>query len=382
MLTTIETLQDLRQGSASIIYFSRYRADQVDNGGARRVAQLLQLLIGYDLEFVTSMTKPAASGVVSTKVDSLFNKVVRAVVRCRYRLYGAEFAIWIFFSRRLAKRWVRALARRDNIRLVIVDDPIFFAPLVQALHDRSIPVVAHCHNIETLSRSQVQSDYQKQLLAEELGLLSLCLAAITISREETFLLRNIGLNTFYLPYYPPLAIEQRLLAVRQLRTHTVKRDFLLLGSVGNVPTLIGIERVIAAWEMHWGGIHGDRLIVAGHGTEVLLASSREGVIEVAGSVTDEQLDGLLVRVRGCIVYQEDGAGALTRISELLLSGVPVIANTHAARSYYHLPGVIEFAEPADILSKLEELRSCEVKIVPPVLPNATNLLEKIHSLLQ
>jgi len=380
MVTTVETLQQLSHGSAEIIYFSRYRADLVDNGGARRVAQLLQLLDRYELEFVSSLSKPSVGGnQVAAGAGSLMSMVLQALVHGRYRKYSAEFAYWIFFSRRLARRWGRALARRDNVRLVIVDDPIFFAPLVHALHKRGIPIIAHCHNMETLSRAQVKEPHQRQLLLEELELLSLCQAAITISREETFLLRNLGMKTFHLSYYPPLAIERRLLAIRYLRMNTLKGDFLLLGSAGNPPTRKGMEQIIDMWESVSPYLSGDRLIVAGFGTEVLRAGGSGAGVVLAGAVTDAELDEMLARVRATVVFQEDGAGALTRIAELLLAGIPVVANDHAARSYHHLPGVTEFTDPAELLPLLRGFSSGQQDVASPPTPDAASLMRHIDS---
>lgn len=382
MLTVIENIDQLRQGTCPLLYFSRYRADQVDNGGARRVAQMLQRLDGYELEFVSSLTRPAVSGDADAGGSgTLLNKVGNAVACGRYRKYAAEFANWIFFGRRLARRWVRALEGRDNVRLVIVDDPIFFAPLVRALHKRKIPVIAHCHNIETLSRGQVKENHQRQLLLEELELLGLCQAAITISREETFLLRNLGLQAFHLSYYPPSAIERRLLAVRQLRMQTVKKDFLLLGSAGNPPTRRGMQQIIALWENAAPLPTGDRLIVAGFGTDILRTGGCGAGVDFAGVVTDAELDDILARVRATLVFQEDGAGALTRIAEFLLAGVPVVANSHAARSYYNLPGVIEFTDTAELLLLLRNSLPESLEICPPKAPDSAVLSKFIDSIL-
>jgi len=51
-----------------------------------------------------------------------------------------------------------------------------------------------------------------------------------------------------------------------------------------------------------------------------------------------------------ICYQESGAGALTKIREMLLAGVPVLANAHACRSYdeYRGAGLVEFADLGDL----------------------------------
>ena len=47
----------------------------------------------------------------------------------------------------------------------------------------------------------------------------------------------------------------------------------------------------------------------------------------------------MVRAQLALCFQPGATGALTRIPDLLLAGIPVIANSIAARSYYNLPGV-------------------------------------------
>jgi hypothetical protein len=351
MLTVIESLEELRRGTEPIIYFSRYRADQVDNGGARRSAQLRQLLAGYDVAVVSSLTKQpaAAEGNSARSGNAFFDRAVQLLVRCRTRKFREEFGRWLFFSDRLAKRWVKALQLRQKPRLLLVDDPIFFPSLIRYCTDQKIPVIAHCHNIETLSRGQVMPHCQQELLAYELGLLAQCRAAVTISSEEAFLLCNLGMTAEFLPYYPPAAIEEQLLMVRMQRAESDKRDFILMGSAGNAPTREGMVQLLGAWRS-MGGLSGERLHVVGYGTEMLRDAGGIAGVEFRGAVTDQELAELLIRVRGGIVYQESGAGALTRIGEYLLAGVPVLANSHAARSYHNNTGIVEFA-------CLHELRS-------------------------
>lgn len=345
MLTIVESLEELRRGTEPIIYFSRYRADQVDNGGARRSAQLRQLLAGYDLAVVSSLTKQpaAAEGNSGRSGNALLARAVQLIVRCRTRKFREEFGHWLFFSERLAKRWVKALQLRQKPHLVLVDDPIFFPALIRYCTAQKIPVIAHCHNIETLSRGQVMPRYQQELLAYELRMLMQCRAAVTISSEEAFLLRNLGITVEFLPYYPPSIVEGQLLAIRQRRITTDKRDFILLGSAGNAPTREGMARLLAAWRT-MGGLPGERLYVVGYGTDMLRDASGMTGVEFRGAITDQELAELLGTVRGGIVYQEDGAGALTRICEYLLAGVPVLANSHALRSYNNLAGVVEFTQ--------------------------------------
>src|SRR6185369_1458908 len=366
MLTIVESLEELRYSTEPIIYFSRYRADQVDNGGARRSAQLRQLLSGYDVAFVSSLTKQSAEG--NRSGNALFDRAVKLIVRCRTRKFSDEFGRWLFFSDRLAKRWAKALQLRQKPRLILVDDPIFFPSLIRYCTDQDIPVIAHCHNIEALSRGQVMPRCQQELLAYEMGLLEQCRAAVTISSEEAFLLRNLGMTAEFLPYYPPSPIEQQLLAIRQRRITTDKRDFILLGSAGNAPTREGMARLLAAWRI-MGGLPGERLYVVGYDTEMLRHASGMSGVEFCGAVTDQELAELLAMVRGGIVFQEDGAGALTRIGEYLLAGVPVVANSHAARSWHNLPGITEFIHLDELRPTLTAIIAKSPEVTQPTSPD-------------
>ena len=71
-----------------------------------------------------------------------------------------------------------------------------------------------------------------------------------------------------------------------------------------------------------------------------------------GSASTEDLDALCASARAVIVYQQFGGGALTRIADMLLAGVPVLANAIAARSYHGCPGVYEYNAPEELAALL------------------------------
>jgi hypothetical protein len=186
----------------------------------------------------------------------------------------------------------------------------------------------------------------------ELDLISMCNMVVTISTEETFLMRNLGMTPVYLPYFPLKQTADRLGKVRKCREGIEKVNFLLLGTVYNFPTLEGMKRVITAITCH-NVLHDDKLIVAGYGTRELLGHIDDSRVELRGDVTDVELDELMTTVKGCLVYQDTGSGALTKIPELLTAGVPVIINSHAARSYHNLPGVFEFNDFGQLSEKMD-----------------------------
>ncbi|NJR76340.1 MAG: glycosyltransferase family 4 protein [Scytonema sp. CRU_2_7] len=79
--------------------------------------------------------------------------------------------------------------------------------------------------------------------------------------------------------------------------------------------------------------------IAGYGTEQLQEYCDGPNFTLHGTVDQGKLNYLLSNVKAILVHQKAGAGALTRIPEMLIAGVPIIANSNACRSAFDYPGV-------------------------------------------
>jgi hypothetical protein len=55
----------------------------------------------------------------------------------------------------------------------------------------------------------------------------------------------------------------------------------------------------------------------------------------------------MVHCSALLIHTVAGAGAVTRIPEALLAGIPVIANSNAARDQFGTPGVHVYANRAE-----------------------------------
>jgi hypothetical protein len=82
-------------------------------------------------------------------------------------------------------------------------------------------------------------------------------------------------------------------------------------------------------------------------------------------VTDEALFELLAEARGLLVHQDRGAGALSRITEALVAGVPVIANRIAARSTRGYQGVSVYDTPEELRSLIAAAGFQALPSLPP-----------------
>lgn len=268
----------------------------------------------------------------------------------------------------------------DSLKLALIDDPLYYEPLVKSLASKGVPMVALCQNIESLSRSQLADEHQMELVARELGIMACCALVVTISREETVLLRNLDLDAFYFPYYPVKDIQKRMMRIRDKRKGTKKQDFLLVGTADNPPTLTGMYELIKRWPAISPSIGGARLYVGGYGTELLKDLDDGKTVVFKGELSDDDLDNMLATIKGCIAYQADGSGALTKICESSMAGVLTIANSHAARSYYNIPGIVEFTDFNDIDRALSIVASKDIEVQIPTPPDPKALLYKIRGL--
>jgi hypothetical protein len=224
-------------------------------------------------------------------------------------------------------------------------------------------VVAVPQNIYTAERGFRDQWLGRRGLAaleKELEFLRGCDAVFCIAREEQWLLRVQGIPADHLPYYPPTALERFLLEVRERRRPSTERRFLLLGTFNYPPTARSFVELIEflcskAWSR-------DFIIdVAGQGSERLASTITAPHVVLHGTVTQERLGELLETTTAAIVHQRPSVGALTRIPELLVAGVPVIANVDASRSTWSFPGVSHY----ESLEELEEIVKGPLPASPP-----------------
>ena len=334
------------------MFYSRFSSGGGD-GGARREAQLIELLAPLGFEFISVAGSPFTTGAWSA-ADRLYLRYLRRLSpesRCWHPLYTG----YITGIQAVARRWAGELRHAPKPRLALVDDPLFLVPLVRRLHRIGVPVVALCQNIESLSAAQVEPAAQLSLLDRELGLLQRCALTVTISREETVLLRNLGVAVHHLPFAPAAPDRVALLGVRERRGETAKTDYLMLGSAANKVTADGMRRLIGFWESSPDLPAGDRLLVAGYDTDKYLSGGDSARVMRLGALSGPALSDRLASVKALICHQDQGAGALTRIPEAIIAGVPVVASRHAARSHEGLPGLATYGALRDLPRVLRDL---------------------------
>jgi hypothetical protein len=188
-------------------------------------------------------------------------------------------------------------------------------------------------------------------LADEVNRLALADAVFTISKEERWLLEARGLAPCYLPFYPDATLAHECVRIRNTRATLNRSDggfagpLLLLGAALNPATARGM-----AVQLEWLAALGPDMppvIVVGPETDTRFAAYRSRQVQLLVRVPRPQLVTLLESCSALLIHTTGGAGAVTRIPEALLSGVPVIANSNAARDQHGMPGVHVYDSPAE-----------------------------------
>jgi hypothetical protein len=218
-------------------------------------------------------------------------------------------------------------------------DPIAFS----VLKDAGFKIVVSLTAIGSLWRerpSAVTGSYPQMYLIE-IENLRLADAVFCISREEQWLLANLGIKAGYLPYFPDEEREQSLLQERAARGRDISSawpEFLICATRGNTDTVDSFRQQVE-WIQRAFPEDGPVFHVAGAQTETIREVWNDQRFVFHGTCPEEEFISVKRRCRAICVHSQNGLGAVTRIPDMLLAGLSVIANGIAARSYLDMDGV-------------------------------------------
>lgn len=369
-------------GRLRVVYFTRFKLDPDGGGGSRRAAQVASLLGEMGGAAFSSARLDGVPPETAGKLRAALKRPCGKWAAFT-GLRGWQAAIRPYARRqdRVSRAWAGRLGRDPAPDLVLLDDPLFFPALVRRAERLHLPAAAVCHNLEGTLPGQVTPAGRSRMSRREFGLYRRCRLAVTLSVEDAADLDREGVRAVFWPYFPSPAVTERLGNVRRNRPGAVLRDYLLLGSCLNAATRRGMLEAARWWAGGPAREAGERLLVAGFGSDRLLPelSGLPGV-ERLGPLSDAELDARLTTVRGALCHQAEGGGALTRITEFLLAGVPVIASRHAARSFHGTPGVLEYAALEDLPERLRSLQASPPDVPAPSPPDPAPLRDALEAL--
>lgn len=368
----------------TIIRHSRFVSNSFGDGGSKRSAQIEELLEKISIGYCND--------------ELVLPKGMSLSLRLRWLMKGARFVTRHFSLKeiRSLSNWV-AMAKYFGLRIPLFakyanEDVCFLIEDTTSgafgypymAKDIGKKMIAVPHNLESLCC--IGTDLQSgkpmlEWLLEDIKRLKMCDAVFCISKEETWLLQIYGINAHYLPYYPPRAAEAYFLNVRKKRQERIPNripKFLILGSAGNPPTLHGMEEVLK-----YLGSHEElpfEVHVAGYRTEKKLKQISHPQIVYHGTLSKDKLEQQLVEADALVINQPATSGALTRIVEHLIAGIPVVASFGAARDYYQSNGVYVYYSMDELMAILKSFQPQEI-VMPQRNQNAElRFVEEIEKL--
>ncbi|MEP0916921.1 glycosyltransferase [Leptolyngbya sp. DQ-M1] len=330
-----------------------YPLDVNGHGGSRRTVQVIELLQKADIELshlerkiLRTQRDRYLTGISSVLNPNTLRFIVQNQLQIRSSLQSLAFC---GFQRQV---YHDELSHHQGSKLLLWETTKnYVAPYVaKAIGYR---VIALPHNIEAL----IPRNDCCETLETEIASLGKADAVFCIAREEEWLLKAKGVNAFYLPYYPPDPILKDLATVRQARLTTQKQRFLILGTANNTPTLLGMIEQIEWLKQIQSTIEFEvdfEVDIVGYGTEQLSRYCDLPGFTVHGAVETKTLNQFLQSAKAVLVHQKAGVGALTRIPEMIMAGIPVIASSNACRSAFEYAGVYcyeDWRELAEWLSR-------------------------------
>lgn len=359
-----------------VLHHSIYRPFSYGHGGEKRTAQICEEAQQQGVAFCN---------LHFTKNEALTMRRIWLSMWLLVRIYG----ITHWNSLRAFLRQVRNIAiHYDQLMSFFkdTDSNIFVWESVRPewyilpylAHKYGKVVIACPHNTESLvpnSHSSLFSYHKQQAFEQELTVLRHCEQVFVISREETWLLRLWGVNAYYLPYFPARECREWLLDIRKqraIRSKTNKPTYLVIGSAINQPTAIGMQQLADYAAEHCLNVE---LRIGGYGTaqHIHIPNGCKNVV-LLGELSQEQLTREMTECTALLINQPPTTGALTRIVEAEIAGIPVVANTDSMRDYFNIPGIYEYR----IMDELQEVLQQELRMPQiPQKPDAHLFIEAI-----
>jgi glycosyltransferase involved in cell wall biosynthesis len=240
---------------------------------------------------------------------------------------------------------------------------------------RGIPTLVCPQNFDSLD-DNFAIDRKRQLqlhlgdLATEIDALRQYHARFMISKVEAAFISGMGSPSFFYPYVPVGAIRAFYETVRA-RRQPERGLFVLLGTAAHKPIRDGM-RWLLDQIAQVGLPDGVRVIAAGAGTETLLEGGTIPGVEAVGWLTESDLNELLTRAHAMLLPKWRGFGSATRLPEMALAGIPVIASDYLTHAVDPLPGLIPVAQHgADWRAAIERLMGEPIQPPPPDFPPST-----------
>ncbi|NDV46032.1 glycosyltransferase family 1 protein [Paludibacter sp. 221] len=319
----------------AVLYHTIYDANPYGHGGEKRTAQLREMFLNKDIEIIDF--KPDLKYRLSLRyLFMALNVIISMYGLNEWKSLLSFFRFWKYLSIVIPQLESFFHSDVDTFIWESTKDYYYYLPFLAKKHNKKL--IAYPHNLESLVPGENSIIFNRKLpekFNREIKVLGMCDEVYTISREECLFLKLFNINAFYYPYYPPKVFEEVLLDIkrkRNFRDNGKEIQILMLGSAINPPTREGMENRINFFQILT--LENIKLKIGGYGTHHLKDKIKNKNIILLGELSSEQLYEEMINTDALLIFQPATTGALTRIREFLIAGIPVIANEDSGRSYY------------------------------------------------
>jgi hypothetical protein len=316
----------------SVLVLLAFHGESLENGGSNRSTQIFELLVaaGFTLRRCVSEMQSSRFRVALSGLQSW----------ARYGGYRPLCLESLRVAGRTRRVFENALEVAGKIDAVLIEGTGFgVLSIIPWLKNQGYAVFLAPANIEALvpyvSSWTHRNSTPIERFTEELRWMRHADHVFTVSPEEAWLLSINGIRASVLPYYPPSEVLKRLLLVKSKREPDENVGYLYLADFNNAPNRIGLRALLGEWR----NLSTGTLTIAGRGIELVkneLQNSDPGRVRVAGSISSNDLDSLRQRCTSMVIIHPATSGMLTRVIECNISGIPIVGNLMALKSYMHL----------------------------------------------
>lgn len=249
---------------------------------------------------------------------------------------------------------------RENLDasfFLLEEPPSFIA--YHAAKDFGLKIILGVHNLETMVSSYTEDFFLKKpypfSLFREIEYIKKADLVLCISREEQWLLRSFNIESHYFPYTPPKKLNEYYQKIREQRLiqNNIDSFYTIVSTIHNPATLKSLSVQLDELNQINKQITSFKVLLIGYGLEIhkIELEKKYSFLVVEGTVDSFRMEQILQYTKAVLIYQNEGVGAITKIPEYLIAGIPIIANTHAARSAYNFEGLMAY----DVSSELKDL---------------------------
>lgn len=343
----------------NILFIHRHSLDPEGRGGHHRSYHIftdLRAKFGDTVNAVSldtlSLKNPSRSSQVTRRIKARFNLALFALKvgyhpeKVLNELLTQNGVMFKTFGEAPITKYLEHIEKNGKPSLCVIDSPAFLS-IIRYNKENGIKTVYCPQNIDsfdicahTLTNLSSRINCALRWMVEQEALAT-CDERWMISKLEQNIISGLGLSALHYPYKPVGEIRERLLGIRAYRRTNPERSntLLMFGSITHRTTFESFRWLLKNLQKS-GLPEGIQLQVAGRGGEKLAEEfSSIPNLHIHGLLSQDDLDHLLKQTSLVLLPQLSGFGALTRISEMACSGIPVLTSQHALAAMSLPPGV-------------------------------------------